>query len=153
MQRICLTRMAAAILFFTVFTLLAPTVRATELPDDMPEWNAAQREMLAQFCAARCEGEPFLCKVATVCCLLNRVRDSRFPGDLTTVLVDAGYSAAPVKEAEYRSALWAIRCARMGPDPTGGSVLWARAGTADSAGIRLRLAAGSMIFGVPESDG
>lgn len=112
--------------------------------------NAAEELALARYCAAQSAGEPFLCRLSIAAVMGNRLSDPRFPDTISGILQDAGYKSAPVREEDLASARWAVRLAAMGVDPTGGSLYWARAGTADAGELTPRLTVGKRIFGVRE---
>ena len=109
--------------------------------------NAAEEDIAARFCAAEARGEPMLCQMGVAAALFNRLTDSRYPDTLSGNLTTAGFAMSPVKPKEYEYALWAVRCAAAGMDPTGGATEWARAGTPAAARLTVTLKAGNMVFG------
>ena len=112
------------------------------------ELNPAEEYALARFCAAKTEGEPFLCRLAVAAVMLNRMDDPRFPDTISGILTDAGYGASPVSEADLASTRWALQVAVMGVDPTNGALYWARSDTADAADLIPHLTVGKRVFGV-----
>ena len=112
------------------------------------ELNRAEEYALARFCAAECEGEPFICRLSVAAVMLNRLSDPRFPDTVTGILSDGGYKAAPVRKTDLASARWAVRVALMGVDPTDGSLWWAHTDTAEAAGLTPHLTVGRWVFGV-----
>lgn len=139
--------------FCTALLLLIPLaitpVRAQN-PTSPTPLNRAEELALARYCAAQSAGEPFLCRLSIAAVMGNRLSDPRFPDTISGILQDAGYKSAPVREEDLASARWAVRLAAMGVDPTGGSLYWAWAGTADAAELTPRLTVGKRIFGVRE---
>ena len=111
--------------------------------------NAAEELALARYCAAQSAGEPFLCRLSVAAVMLNRLEDPHYPDTVTGVLADGGFTS-PVRKEDLASARWAVRLAAMGVDPTGGSLYWAWAGTADAGELTPRLTVGKRIFGVRE---
>ncbi|MBQ7939849.1 MAG: cell wall hydrolase [Clostridia bacterium] len=142
-----------AIHFCTALLLLITIgitpVRAQN-PTSPTPLNRAEEYALAAYCAAQSAGEPFLCRLSIAAVMGNRLSDPRFPDTISGILQDAGYKSAPVREEDLASARWAVRLAAMGVDPTGGSLYWAWAGTADAAELTPRLTVGKRIFGVRE---
>ena len=112
------------------------------------ELNQAEEYALARFCAAKTEGEPFICRLAVAAVMLNRMEDPRFPDTISGILTDGGYGASPVSEADLASARWALQVAVMGVDPTNGALYWAWADTADGADLIPHLTVGKRVFGV-----
>lgn len=112
--------------------------------------NAAEELALARYCAAQSAGEPFLCRLSVAAVMLNRLGDPHYPDTVTGVLADGGFTSPAVKEEDLASARYAVRLAAMGVDPTGGSLYWAWAGTADAAELTPHLTVGKRIFGVRE---
>ena len=139
----------AGLLCLFLLTAIHIPVHGAELPARV-DLNGAEEYALARFCASECEGEPFICRLAVAAVMLNRLEDPRFPDTVSGILTDAGYGASPVSEEDLASARWAVRLAAMGVDPTGGSLYWAWAGTADAGELTPRLTVGKRIFGVRE---
>ena len=137
-----------ALLLCTWITLTAviPTA-AAEFPA-RANLNPAEEYALARFCAAQSEREPFLCGLSVAAVMLNRLDDPRFPDTVTGLLTDAGYKALPVEAEDMASALWAVRMAVMGVDPTNGSLWWAGVNSAEMAGLIPHLTVGKRVFGV-----
>lgn len=126
---------------------LLPVCRAEEKIFCVYFLNAAEEAALARFCAAAAEGEPFACRLAVAAAMLNRLADPRFPDTVSGILAAAGFSAPKRTQKAYNEALWAVRAAAMGADPTGGAVLWARSDTAAAARIDETFCAGNLVFG------
>lgn len=141
-------RWGTAVLSLLFLAMAIPAGAADLTP--RAELNGAEEYALARFCAAETEGEPFLCRLSVAAVMLNRLSDPRFPDTVTGILSDGGYKAAPVRKTDLASARWAVRLAAMGVDPTGGSLYWAWAGTADAGELTPRLTVGKRIFGVRE---
>ena len=137
----------AGLLCLFLLTAIHIPVHGAELPQ-RAELNAAEEYALARYCAAQTEGEPFVCQLAMAAVMLNRLSDPRFPHTVSGILADAGYKAAPVKEADLASARWAVKVAVMGIDPTEGSVYWTWSDTADAADLIPKLTVGKRVFGV-----
>jgi len=137
--------------FCTALLLLIPIaitpVRAQNPASPKP-LNRAEEYALAAYCAAQTADAPFLTRLAVAAVMLNRLEDSHYPDTVTGVLADGGFTAPAVKEEDLASALWAVRVAAMGVDPTGGSLTWAFEGTGESADLIPRLRVGKRIFGV-----
>lgn len=142
-----------AIHFCTALLLLITIgitpVRAQN-PTSPTPLNAAEELALARYCAAQSAGEPFLCRLSVAAVMLNRLEDPHYPDTVTGVLVDGGFTSPALKEEDLASARYAVRLAAMGVDPTGGSLYWAWAGTADAAELTPHLTVGKRIFGVRE---
>lgn len=130
------TAMLAAMLFCMAGALPA---RAAEV-----RLNAAEEAALAQFCAAEAAGEPFVCRLGVAAAMLNRLSDARYPDTVSGILAEAGGVRGRVGGDAYRRALSAVQAAELGMDPTGGALLWARAG---SSRFPVSFAAGGMEFG------
>ena len=138
-----------ALLLCSWITLAAAIPAAQAAPLHLrAELNGAEEYALARFCAAETEGEPFICRLSLAAVMLNRLSDPRFPDTISGILTDAGYKAAPVREADMASARWAVQVALMGVDPTGGSLWWGRSDTADTADLIPKLTVGKQVFGV-----
>ena len=142
-----------AIHFCTALLLLITIgitpVRAQN-PTSPTPLNAAEELALARYCAAQSAGEPFLCRLSVAAVMLNRLEDPHYPDTVTGVLADGGFTSPAVIEEDLASARYAVRLAAMGVDPTGGSLYWAWAGTADAGELTPRLTVGKRIFGVRE---
>ena len=110
-------RFLAVMLCFLVCTVPVGAAAPRQL-------NSAEEAALARFCAVQAEGEPMLAQLSLAAVMLNRCADARFPDQLSCVLAGAGFTAAPAATADYETALFAVRCAARGMDPTGGALFW-----------------------------
>ena len=137
---------AGLLCLFLLTAIHIPAKAADFLPQT--ELNRAEEYALARFCAAECEGEPFICRLSVAAVMLNRLSDPRFPDTVTGILSDGGYKASPVRETDLASARWAVRVVQMGVDPTDGSLWWAHTDTAEAADLIPKLPVGKRVFGV-----
>lgn len=129
-----------------LITIAITPVRAQD-PASPISLNRAEEYALAAYCATQTADAPFLTRLAVAAVMLNRLKDPHYPDTVSGVLSDGGFTAPAVKEEDLASALWAVRVAAMGVDPTGGSLAWAFEGTGESADLIPRLRVGKRIFG------
>ena len=109
--------------------------------------NAAEEVLIARFCAEEAPGEALLIHMGIAAVMLNRMADERYPNTASGAAAAAGFAGAKVKEEDYRSALWAVRCVSLGMDPTDGAVKWARKGSLEEREMDVTLEADGWCFG------
>jgi len=108
---------------------------------------------IAEMICAEADGYPLVCQVALAALVLNRLADSGFPDDVTSVLSDAGafprYQSAPKKPdpTKMKNALAAVYAAEHGFDPATGALWFCREEDNDGSIIPIFCASG-MRFGV-----
>ncbi len=91
--------------------------------------SSEDMDLFARLVHAEAEGEPYIGQVAVAASVLNRVRDSRFPGNVRDVIMqvwEGYYQYAPVLNGRINrpagdSARRAVRDALSGLDPTDGA--------------------------------
>ncbi len=111
-----------------------------------PPLNAGEAAALADYIAGEAGEAPYAVQLAMAATLLNQRKDERYPDTVSGILTVAGYRcrrSGPIPDGA-RSAVWA---AAEGMDITGGATAWARAGTAEGAGLFGAFALGDFVFG------
>ena len=131
-----LRKTAAAVLSLLLLSA-PPAASAADL-------NPAEMAAMADFIAARTEGEPYAVRLALSAVLLNRLEDPRYPDTVSGILAAEGYRAVR-RSREYPSARAALRAAMEGLDITDGATAWALRGT--PSGVMPRLVIGEWTFG------
>lgn len=98
--------------------------------------------LLARLINGEARGEPYEGQVAVGAVIMNRTRDSRFPGTIAGVIYQPGAFTATVDgqiNAQLEtSSIRAARDALNGWDPSGGALYYFNAATATSAWIWSR---------------
>lgn len=99
--------------------------------------------MMSRMVAAESRGEPFNGQVAVAAVIVNRVRDSRFPGSVNGVIYQP-WAFSPVADGAFwrvnptQDHLRAARYALNGWDPTYGSTFFWNPATATSKWVWSR---------------
>ena len=137
-------RLAAAVLLLPLLLYSIPAAAAVDSPRSL---TAAEEYLAARFCAEKAPGAPLIVYMGFCSVLLNRAAHPDYPDSVGTLVLSAGYAGAPVRDEDLELALWAVRCAQWGMDPTDGALRWARAGSPASAHLRTALEAEGWCFG------
>ncbi|NLY88664.1 MAG: LysM peptidoglycan-binding domain-containing protein [Firmicutes bacterium] len=107
-------------------------------------FSATDLELLARLVRAEAEGEPYEGQVAVAAAVLNRVRDSRYPGTIAGVIyqvVNGRYQFCPVSDGRINlpstaSSRRAVQDALNGWDPTHGAIGFYNPVTASNSWVR-----------------
>lgn len=94
--------------------------------------SPSELDLLARLITAEAAGEPYTSKVAVGAVVLNRVKDSRFPNTITSVIYERSYGYYQFTPVEngfiYKPAdsdsIKAAREAASGVDPTKGAIYY-----------------------------
>lgn len=104
--------------------------------------NSKDVDLLARLIYGEARGEPYEGQVAVAAVVLNRVKSSKFPNTIASVIYQPGafdvVSDGQIYLTPDASAIRAARDAMAGWDPTGGCIYYYNPRTATSSWIKSR---------------
>ncbi len=104
--------------------------------------NSKDVDLLARLIYGEARGEPYEGQVAVAAVVLNRVRSSKFPNTIASVIYQPGafdvVSDGQIYLTPDATAIKAARDAMAGWDPTGGCIYYYNPRTATSSWIKSR---------------